>query len=168
MLKSYAFADRMLSPDLRQALEHMLIDYFVSLRAVPLYGAVIFALAHLPSTSRLLQAMIDAHCRDFQEREDTEENGELQLHDQLPNAFLVGVMKRFAQMHADTVEELTEHDFCYEVKGLDRCDYHGHATKEERKDCKIAVGLAADDDSDSDSNSDSSSDSSDTDSSDSD
>lgn len=58
MIKAYAFADRMLLPDLRQALEHELIDYFiVEGCSIPYYGAVIYAFAHLPPASPVLRAM---------------------------------------------------------------------------------------------------------------
>lgn len=41
MIKAYAFADRMLSPDLRQALDHKLIDHFTVWYNTTYYGAVI-------------------------------------------------------------------------------------------------------------------------------
>ena len=133
MIKAYAFADRMLSPDLCRALERTLIDHFIVTNHTPYYGAVIYAFANLPSTSSVLRAMMDAHCRDFEETGDTEENGEMKLRAQLPNTFLVGVMVRYAKLKAKKVTR------------LDRCSYHDHATEHEKEECQKAAPTPAGD-----------------------
>lgn len=141
----------MLSPKLRKALEYRLIDHFITGGRLVYYETVIYSFAHLPPTSPILRAIVDTHCRFFNEKRDTEENGELGLHAQLPNAFLICVMKRFAQIHADDVEELERYWSSYRPLKFDRCDYHDHAKKSERKDCRRAAGLPVYDDSGSDS-----------------
>ncbi|KAF3039205.1 hypothetical protein E8E12_007965 [Didymella heteroderae] len=155
MLKAYAFADRMLSPGLRKALEHEIIAYFVDDGGREVcYRAAIHAFAHLPSASPVLQVMIDAHCQEFARKNDTEEDGELQLHAQLPNAFLIGVMKRLAKLHLEMKIRLAKCSPCKyygHTEQLDKCDYHGHSTKKERRECR-RNGFG-DDSSDSDSSS---------------
>ncbi|KAJ4361300.1 hypothetical protein N0V95_002002 [Ascochyta clinopodiicola] len=125
MMKAYAFADRMLSTDLRRAVYHKLVDNFVDDLDVPYYGTIIFAFQNLPPTSPVLEVLVDAHCRNFDETLDTKENGELELRTQLPNAFLVGVMLRYAKSKSEK-EETT----------LERCDYHEHILETEKQECQ--------------------------------
>lgn len=84
-------------------------------------------------------ALVDAHCQDFKDAFDDEENGALKLRAQLPNAFLIGVMRRFATLNANQLAKLNQCEFCngeeYTVD-LDECDYHNHKTKKERMACK--------------------------------
>lgn len=141
MLKAAILADRMLSSKLRQAIEHRLIDYFTSKdrNMVPSYEAVTYAFAHLPHTSAVLRLLIDAQCQFFREEYDTEQNGELERRAHLPNAFLIGVMIRYAKLNAARLVKLNDldrhrHKKLFEQK-LDRCDYHNHATEQERKEC---------------------------------
>ncbi|KAF9693742.1 hypothetical protein EKO04_008147 [Ascochyta lentis] len=140
MMKACAFANRMLSPDFLHAMEHRLIDHFIASGNVPFYEAIIFAFENLPPTSLILKALVDAHCRSFDEAEDTEENGELELRSQLPNTFLVDVMLRYVKLKSR------------KQTLLDRCDYHGHVSEDEKQECQNnhCTGSDSEDSEDSD------------------
>jgi hypothetical protein len=94
MLDTWIFADRFLISELRRDCEHALIDNF-SNHSLPYYEVVISAYEHLPSTSPVLKAMIATHCERFGKDADNDDNGEINLRTQLPNAFLVGVMMQY-------------------------------------------------------------------------
>jgi hypothetical protein len=118
-----ALADRILAPVFQDALEKSFVQYVLDDDVLLVYEAVIFAFANLPSASPILQLLVDTQCERWKEDQDDAKNGELLLHGQLPNSFLVGVMKRFARLRGNPGQE------------LDACDYHGHKTEEERDDC---------------------------------
>lgn len=108
------------------------LSYRIANGGIPYYGTIIYAFANLPVASSVLKALVDAHCRDFNDACDTEENGELKLRAQLPNLFLVGVMVRYASIRSKKVK-------------LRRCDYHEHAMEEEKKECQRTAQTCASD-----------------------
>ncbi|KAJ4406031.1 hypothetical protein N0V91_004915 [Didymella pomorum] len=102
MLKAYAFAHRTLCAKFTDALEHNIVDaYITGDTSPPWHEAVIYAFGHLPSGSSVLKIVIDTHCHHFDENYDREDNGQLQFRAQLPNTFLTGVMDRLAKLNGD-------------------------------------------------------------------
>ncbi|KAJ4378227.1 hypothetical protein N0V86_005927 [Didymella sp. IMI 355093] len=126
-LKACTFGDRFMAPRFRASSESSLIDAIVYGGCPPYYISIIYAYEHLPPSSPVLQALIDRHCRSFSEQSDTDSNGELKRRSQLPHNFLVGVMLRYMRLQSRSKK-----------KPLDRCDYHGHTSDDEKGDnCKV-------------------------------
>jgi hypothetical protein len=157
MLKAYAFAHRTLCAKFTDALEHNIVDaYITGDTSPPWHEAVIYAFGHLPSGSSVLKIVIDTHCHHFDENYDREDNGQLQFRAQLPNTFLTGVMDRLAKLNGDQQAKV---DDCRCINTndryveLDRCDYHNHNTRKERKMCRRDHANCSDSsDSDADNN----------------
>ncbi|KAI4954278.1 hypothetical protein J4E91_001988 [Alternaria rosae] len=93
------------------------------------YGALIHAFAHLPKAHAILDLFVEVQCRGFDDSYDTAGNGEIELRASLPHDFLVRVMFRYSRSDE---EELPLDD-------IDRCDYHGHADEEEKKQYQTEV-----------------------------
>ncbi|KAF2625387.1 hypothetical protein BU25DRAFT_346330, partial [Macroventuria anomochaeta] len=126
--KACAFGDRFLVPAFRAASESALIDRIIVANRSPYYDAIIYAYEHLPSDSPVFQALIDAHYHGFAEDSDTEKNGELELRSQHPHSFLVEAMLRYMRLQSSMSRK----------KHLDRCNYHEHASDDERGDkCQV-------------------------------
>jgi hypothetical protein len=91
------------------------------------YEAVIHAFANLPARDSILELMVDSHCKDFDEDQDSEDNGEMERRSKLPHEFLLRVMLRYGRLMSDG--ELAQAD-------LDPCNYHRHVSDEEREQCQ--------------------------------
>jgi hypothetical protein len=91
------------------------------------YEAVIHAFANLPARDSILELMVDSHCKDFDEDQDNEDNGEMERRSKLPHEFLLRVMLRYGRLMSDG--ELAQAD-------LDPCNYHRHVSDEEREQCQ--------------------------------
>lgn len=122
------FGERFLAPDFARACQYRIIDWFTTVRGSPLYESVIYAYQNLPSDSLVLKVLVDAHCQYFEPEMDNYDDGALRRREQLPQKFLLSCVLKYAEKGSlDQMEE------------LDRCDYHGHTTSEERKACQIPV-----------------------------
>ncbi|KAF1939763.1 hypothetical protein EJ02DRAFT_326790, partial [Clathrospora elynae] len=95
LIKACVFGDRFLVPGFHGAVQNHIIDFFVQWGFF-CYLAIIHAFANLSSNSPVLQLLVDAHCRGFEDGNDDAENGELKRRDQLPNSFLVRIMIRYS------------------------------------------------------------------------
>ena len=124
IIKACVLADRILSPGFLRAVEYKLIDHFIVLETDASYTVIIYAFEHLRPASPVLRAMMDTYCNNFEEWME-EEYDEVNLRAQLPHAFLVGVMLRYSKLIKSKKEVW-----------LDRCDYHGHTTESEKKECR--------------------------------
>jgi hypothetical protein len=135
-LKACALAHRLLSSAFRRATEIDFVDFLISgsPEAYSFYAPIHYAFTHLPSSSSVLQTIVDVFCKSFNPEFDDvevedEENKKTLFEDvalraNLPTTFLVGTMLRYAKTRED--KNIT----------LERCDYHGHATKAERDTCQ--------------------------------
>jgi hypothetical protein len=122
LVKAYVFGDRILSPVFHRAVRNVLIHTLTDDLAY--YKAVIYAFANLSTEDPVLNLMVDKHCAVFSEELD-EYDGEKQRRCQLPSEFLIRVMLRYSRVkNAGWKDELKP------------CDYHGHASEEERKKCQ--------------------------------
>ncbi|KAL1597396.1 hypothetical protein SLS59_007426 [Nothophoma quercina] len=107
-----ALGDRLLSASFCRAAEHDFIDRLdiAAGSVTPYPQVIIFAFAHLPPTSLILQALIDVYCNNYNEnnydKKNTWDVAELQLQEQLPHSFLVGVMRRYAKVKNGLQEKL--------------------------------------------------------------
>ena len=128
-IRACALGDRLLSASFCRAAEHDFVNYLRTATGswMPYHQVIIFAFAHLPPTSPVLQALIDIYCKHYNkknyDKKDTWDLAELQLQEQLPYSFLLGVMRRYAKVKNGFQETLRP------------CDYHRHTSKEERRAC---------------------------------
>ncbi|KAF3034204.1 hypothetical protein E8E11_003504 [Didymella keratinophila] len=97
-VKVCEFGDRFQAPVLLRASEDAFIAKLRKTPYLPSYEAVKFAYEHLPCKSLVLQALIEVHCCWWRETSDTKENGRLQLPDELPHDFLMGVALRYMHL----------------------------------------------------------------------
>jgi len=123
-LKVYVIADRLGARDLLHAINNKFVDD--EIESAPYYNSIIYAFDNIPSGRRILNLLVDSHCANSEEADDAEFQGGQELHSQLPHDFLLQVMHRYRQKCEDR-----EWD-----EDLVACDYHEHASGEERKECK--------------------------------
>lgn len=96
-LKTYVFADRILASAFRRACyDHFVQD--VIQKDCVYYETVIYAYEHLAPDNRILQLLVEVHCRSFVAEEDKHIEGELEKRNQLPYEFLMQVMIRYSSM----------------------------------------------------------------------
>lgn len=136
-VKACEFGDRFQANEFMLASEYALVDSIIN--ECPWYKVIIYAFTHLPPTSPVLQAMIDSHCRTWNEMSDEEDN-ELELRSKLPYNFWMGVSLRYVRIQGGR------------KKVLNRCDYHRHESGEARgQNCEVPrIDNFSDDDDDSD------------------
>ncbi|KAI4630527.1 hypothetical protein J4E80_001465 [Alternaria sp. BMP 0032] len=125
--KALIFGDRVLSPAFYEATRDSLINHLI--KKSTLYEAVIHGFAHLPKDHAILNLFVEKHCRDYEDADDTVENGELVLRSSLPHDFLMRVMIRYSRFKKEGVPQ----------NDVNPCDYHGHANEEEKKQCQAEV-----------------------------
>lgn len=125
--KALILDDRIVSPLFYRTVRDSLIEHIVESGAY--CGASIHAFAHLPKAHAILDLFVEVQCRGFDDPYDTAGNSELELRASLPHDFLVRVMFRYSRSDE---EELPLDD-------IDRCDYHGHADEEEKKQYQTEV-----------------------------
>ncbi|KAF2491101.1 hypothetical protein BU16DRAFT_143574 [Lophium mytilinum] len=131
----YALGDQYEIPNLRRdAIDHV-FDYYEREGVVPYYRSVILTYDLLPEDSPLCQLLIDRYIRkgylasvhDYNENKELNTDGKLRAD--LPHAFLLGMMVKGLDTMADLAAGKKR-------KSMDVCDYHEHASDEEREKCK--------------------------------
>lgn len=135
LIRAYIFGDRFLAPRFTQGAQQNLV-FWLFKRHWVYYSTVIFAYASLEKYHVILKALVAAHCSDYRQKEDDEDNGQLQLRSQLPVQFLFDVQDRFSELSVDQ-------------EPLNRCDYHEHGSKKDKDACREKLSYE-DTDSDSD------------------
>jgi hypothetical protein len=125
-VKAYVVADRLDTPELWYAINNMFVKGLVEI--APWYESVIYAFANVPYERRLLQLMVDSHCRYSEALGDANDDEE-KLYPELPHEFLLRVMKRYRELREEGAMN----------KDLNECDYHEHVTEEERARCTPAM-----------------------------
>jgi len=91
---------------------------------LPYYRMITWLFDALPESSPLCKLMIDLCAYRFDTTEDS--GGEIRARSHLPRSFLLNLMLRMAEVRAKCDEGL-HYD--------GNCDYHEHATAEEREAC---------------------------------
>jgi hypothetical protein len=121
-VKAYVVADRLDTPELWYGINSMFVEELVAVP--PWYDSVIYAFANVPSERRLLQLMVDSHCRNstiiFDDLLE-----EKKLLPELPHEFLLRVMQRFRDLRENGA--MDEH--------LDESHYHEPVTEKESARC---------------------------------
>ena len=123
-LQVYVIADRLGTPELLHAINNAIVDEGIT--GVPYYKSIIYAFDNIPSGRWILKWLVDSYCANSEEADDAAFQGGDTLHSQLPHDFLLQAMRRYRQKCEDR-----EWD-----EDLVACDYHEHASEEERKECK--------------------------------
>jgi hypothetical protein len=121
-VKAYVVADRLDTPELWYAINNMLAEELVDIS--PWYDSVIYAFANVPYERRLLQLMVDSHCRHSEALGDANDDEE-KLYPELPHELLLRVMKRYRKLREEGAMN----------KDLNECHYHEHVTEEDRARC---------------------------------
>ena len=110
--------------------ESAFVDSLIACSGCPWYTTIIYAFNRLPSSSPVLQALIDKHCYKWGPESDTEDNGELERRSEVPSEFWVGVSLNYVRLQPDGKWS--------KKRKMDRCDYHRHDSDEKRgHKCKI-------------------------------
>jgi hypothetical protein len=129
ILKTVVFADRFLVTGLRRAANNYYVDE--SPMDTPPYGLVIYCFENLRQSSPILRFLADSQWRywkpEFDEGDEDDKDGDLQLRSRHPHDFLVRVMIRYAESEPGA------------KKTLNLCDYHEHACEEEKTTCQAAL-----------------------------
>ncbi|KAF2127350.1 hypothetical protein P153DRAFT_344937 [Dothidotthia symphoricarpi CBS 119687] len=118
-IQAYAFGDRFLVPAFRRAVNNDLVTFIKELyvEIEDMVAMAQEAFATIPSDRPILQLLVDDHCDYWYQRHE----GDAALLDKLPQAFLVRVMRRFAEQKGNS-------------KKVKRC-YYEHGSEEEANDC---------------------------------
>ena len=124
MIKALAFANRIMAPGFQRAINAAIVDCHIPIQT-PYYEAVIFAFANLPPNDPILTLLVELQYRGYTQDSDTHENGEIERQALLPHEFLLRVMLRLGKSVGNRG-----------IIPLSACDYHGHATDEERMTCE--------------------------------
>lgn len=143
-LRCYAFGHRLLAPGFRQAVQNDLVDYMVGDHPTsPYYEVVDYAYKNLPAHDPVLQLLIDTHCATYDRCIDDGRKGKSVRQEDLPHAFLIGVMNRYSDIVEKGLVELDRRDDdsytdVEATQKLARCNYHCHNTADERETCYLA------------------------------
>lgn len=124
MMKVYVFADRFLVPELGVAMFRYFANFCNNGGNPPYYDAILYAFDNLPSTSPMLTLLVKLHCAYWNENSDTEDNGELELRQDLPHDFLLRGMEHFAKMRDKS-----------KAKEIAICDCHKESATSGRQGC---------------------------------
>lgn len=124
---AYALGDRLLARSFQRDVLDGLIKRINEFSKPFWFNGTAYAFDSLPEHSPMLQGLVDIHCRylDAKGYNDMTER-EKRLSESVSVAFWMRVMKKFALKSASD-------DWWNEP--LNPCDYHEHATAEEREQC---------------------------------
>lgn len=125
-VKVCEFGDRFQANEFKLASEEALVDSIID--DLPWYNTIIYAFKHLPPNNPILQAMIDKHCLEWNDKIDNK-GDELDLRSKLPYEFWMGVSLRYMRMQDGQIEE------------LDRRDYYRHESDVGGKGTKLSSAL---------------------------
>ncbi|KAF2441957.1 hypothetical protein P171DRAFT_498642 [Karstenula rhodostoma CBS 690.94] len=127
MLQAWGFADRFLMPDFKEALLYAFVDHLVEYGPASMRLVIhVFNNDLMPDIDPcpFLNVLVDAHCKCWRVMSADEED--VELIGELPIEFVTRVFIRNGELNqGDGFPR-------YELKG---CDYHGHTTKDEVRDC---------------------------------
>jgi hypothetical protein len=122
-VKCCALSDQLAAASFQEAVNNMYInDRFDRKKPCP-YEDIIFAFSNLPESNPMLRLMVDTQCLFWNARMDA--GLEKELQSLLPQSFLLQTMLR-----NDEMKKLPS------KSGFKRCNYHIHASDEEREECE--------------------------------
>lgn len=108
----------------RKALDHLY--KMVEEQGLPPYSQFCYAFNYLPAESPLGQFLVDIHCEKAEEGHWEDLSSRTPSQDQKQLEFYEAILRRFTQMHR----------LGQGARGsLDLCDYHEHASDEEKVAC---------------------------------
>jgi hypothetical protein len=122
-LKVYVVADRLGAQEFLAMVNNDYMDSNID--RTPWYENVIYAFSNIPSGRRILRFLVATHCALSCPDGDDSMEGEEELRSKLPREFLLQVMMRYQVIN--TEENWND--------ALRACDYHEHASEEEREKC---------------------------------
>jgi hypothetical protein len=127
-LKVYVVADRLGIQELLQRINNNFVD--VNIYVPPRYEEVIYAFSNIPAGRRILEKMVDSYCTCSSPSDDDLGTGQKELRNKLPFDFLLQISRRYQQRESDrNWRDDPDDELC-------ACDYHEHASDEEREQCK--------------------------------
>ncbi|KAI4641159.1 hypothetical protein J4E93_008037 [Alternaria ventricosa] len=127
LLKASVFGDRFLTPAFHRLAHNTFVNRFVVApgdHSSMSYYMVIWIYDNLLTSSPLVDLAVELQCIVWNTENDDKE--EKLLWPQLPHAFLLAVMTRYSELKEEK---------CSDIE-LKACDYHLHASEEEKKACK--------------------------------
>lgn len=131
-LQSYVVADRLGCQELLYTINNHYVHN--NLTGLPWLAEIIYAFSNIPLDRRILKLLVDAHCAYSIPHGETSYDDERELHDKLPHKFLLRVLNRYADLRRDC--ELRGGWIDDGEEDLKVCDYHEHASVEERMECQ--------------------------------
>jgi hypothetical protein len=124
---AYSLGDRVSTPAFCQMINNLTVDYYIS-GASAQWGTITDAFDILPPRCPILRALVDIHCW-LWNPDDDDEGEKMELLLASPREFLGRAIRRYS--------EKAQNDSDWFLQGkLPLCDYHEHASDEERKKCK--------------------------------
>jgi hypothetical protein len=130
-LKAYVIADRLGVPELRETINNNYVTR--NILVWPWYQEIIYAFSNIPSGRRILKFLVAIHCAHSERGNEYLLEGDLELRDKLPQEFLLQVMAHYQEMRAEGTWD----------EELRACEYHEHASDDERKNCEGKAGKLA-------------------------
>lgn len=127
MFKVLVLSERFEVRGLRRAVQVQIFDAFIDLEQNPSNETIVSAFAMLPSNSLVLDFIVDMRCRygpGADREKDEGEGGDKNL----PHEFLLRAMHQFYDAGCPNCVDDRVGEF-------DICDYHEHASEEERRRC---------------------------------
>jgi hypothetical protein len=129
-LKVCEFGDRFQATEFMHISESAFFDSLMAFSGCSWYATIIYAFNRLPSSSPVLQALIDKHGYQEGTDFDTKDNGELELRSEVPSEFWIGISLYYMRLQQGSRS--------IKKRKMDRCDYHRHESGEKRgRKCKI-------------------------------
>lgn len=117
-IKACVFADRFLASEFARAMRHRLIFRIIHCESVQ-WPMVVYAFENLPEDDQILQLLVDMQCH--------EADIETEFENDLRRSYMLRAMRTYAKWQK----------FDEPVPQPKDCDYHEHATEEERRECKV-------------------------------
>lgn len=125
LIKAYIFGDRFLAIGFRRDISERISD---NLSRIRLWGTTFqqviqHAFTHIPFDRPILQHLADICCKDWYEDED--EEADIFAQKDLPQAFIMRVLRRFGEVREMKQMNIQSHVRCY----------YEHASEEDEKRC---------------------------------
>jgi hypothetical protein len=119
-IKACVFADRFLASEFARAMRHRLIFRIIHCESVR-WPMMVYAFENLPEDDQILQLLVDKQCRQAEIV--------MEFENDRSRDFILRAMRTYAKWE-------TRYE---EVPQPKDCDYHDHATEEERTECEVQV-----------------------------
>lgn len=127
-LKTYVVAERLGAEEFFMIINNQYVETNFT---APWLVEIIYAFSHVPHNRRILDLLVDCHCSGSISRNELCKDTEgPELQHQLPTEFFLRVMDRYAY--------LRQYDDGRDEPLFIKCDYHEHATEDERAVCREA------------------------------